>query len=815
MGLCMHLCYRTRLFLLITLMLASLANVGWAQEPAAEPKAEAAASGITLSSIAERASSTDKLLDELRLLLDTLPSTSTDGTQLETARKEVKKLEEEGAQLQAEDNPSTEQLRTLQSRWQFLIDDINNHIATYKARTQELETSLQKLATEKDSWEKIATEIASNEALKEAAGSKTTALANIEKLQKRLSAPLQDLLDRKKNWQELTDRAQAAQKQLKDRESSLKKDMLTTATQPLWQLKAQEFRISENTREVLQQQFVNAREYLLHYPVLSTVVSALFFGTLLLIWRLRISQHRQESQQMGVGLKLPLLKRPFSTAIALAAGLGLISYPNQPQLVSSALSILLIIPVARLGMEHIAKSLRPLAWLVSIFFVINNLSVFTEAIPGLERLWLVACAIISAAACVHMLNTIKPEEAGRWKWLRSGCWLTLAVALVSMTAGLIGYANLAKMLITAAANAMYAGLCVFVVVGVITDIAVAVLYLGASSHNLLIARNRQMIIKRVKSTSLFIGVLIWLYFSLDQFLLFEPLWNTVVAMLTKPLTLGKLSITLGDVLSIVVTIWLSYKISQLLRFIFLEDIAPRAKLARGVPDAVSTLMHYVIILIGFMVAMSVAGIDMSKLAIMAGALGVGIGIGLQDVVNNFSSGLIILFEQNIKQGDLIQSGGISGRVVKTGLRSSIVRTGDGAEVIIPNGQLASSQVINWTHSTQQRRLTLPVSVAYGSDPDLVLATLIAIAKEDHDTLDEPAPAAYFTTFGASSLDAELRAWVRNSDNINAVQTRLFISVIKRFEALGIEMPFPQQDVYVKSWPDTPPKTQPLIKPDDN
>lgn len=797
------------------LLLALVVSVNAQEKPAdATASTDAAAPAITLTSIAERASLTDKLIDELRLSLDDLPSTTTDSEQLTTARADVNKLEQESKALQEEANPSTEQLRTLQSRWQFLIDDIGSHISTYKTRTQSLETSLQKLATEKENWQKIATEIDANTALKEATSSRITSLAAIDTLQKRLSAPLQDLLDRKKNWQELIDRAQASQKQLKDRESTLKKDLLSTASQPLWQLQADEFRMNANTREVLHQQFVNAREYLQHYPILGSILSVLFFGTLLLIWRLRVRQRHEDSQHMGIGLKLPLLKRPFSTAIALAAGFGLISYPNQPQLISSAFSILLIIPVARLGMEHIAKPLRPLAWLVSIFFVINNLSVFTEAIPGLERLWFVACAIISAAACVHMLNTIKPEEAGRWKWLRSGCWLTLAVALVSMTAGLIGYANLAKMLITAAANAMYAGLCVFVVVGVITDIAVGVLYLGASSQNLLIARNRQMIIKRVKSTSLFIGVLIWLYFSLDQFLLFEPLWNTVVAILTKPLTLGKLSITLGDVLSIVVTIWLSYKISQLLRFIFLEDIAPRAKLARGVPDAVSTLMHYVIILIGFMMAMSVAGIDMSKLAIMAGALGVGIGIGLQDVVNNFSSGLIILFEQNIKQGDLIQSGTISGRVVKTGLRSSIVRTGDGAEVIIPNGQLASSQVINWTHSTQQRRLTLPVSVAYGSDPDLVLASLVEIAKEDHETLDDPAPAAYFTTFGANSLDAELRAWVRNSDNLSVVQTRLFISIIKRFEALGIEMPFPQQDVYVKSWPETPPKSPPLIKPDD-
>lgn len=803
--------------LLLLLLLLQTTSLSWSQEaaPEAAPAAQTTAPAITLTAIAERASATDKLLDGLQAALNDMPSTTTDGEQLTKARTELRELEQEAKKIQSEETPSTEQLRTLQSRLQFLIDDINSHIATYRGRTQAIEENLQKLAAEKDNWSKIATEIDSNTALQEGQTSKTLALANIDKLQSRLSAPLQDLLDRKKNWQELVDRAQTAQTQLRESESALKKNLLGTAAKPLWQLSAEEFRVNANTRDVLQQQFINAREYLLHYPILGMVIIALFFGSLLLTWRLALRQRRQASKQMGIGLKLPLLERPFSTAIAVAAGLGLILYPNQPQLVSSAFSFLLFIPVARLGMQHIAKPMRPLAWLVSIFFVINNLSVFTEAIPALERFWFIVCAIISAVTCIHMLRTISPEQAGRWNWLRNGLWLALAVALVSMTAGLIGYANLSKMLITAAANATYAGLCVFVVVGVVTDIAVAILYLGSSSKNMLIARNRQTLIKRVKSTALTIGVLIWAYFSLDQFLLFEPLWNTIVAILTKELSFGKLSITLGDILSIVVTIWLSYKISQLLRFIFIEDIAPRAKLARGVPDAVSTLMHYVIILVGFMMAMSVAGIDMSKLAIMAGALGVGIGIGLQDVVNNFSSGLIILFEQNIKQGDLIQSGTVSGHVVKTGLRSSIVRTSDGAEVIIPNGQLASSQVINWTHSTQQRRLSLPVSVAYGSDPELVLNTLLDIARQDPETLDEPPPTAHFMTFGANSLDAELRAWVKNSDNLSVVKTRLFISVIKRFEALGIEMPFPQQDVYVKSWPDTPNKNQVLIRPSDS
>ena len=202
-----------------------------------------------------------------------------------------------------------------------------------------------------------------------------------------------------------------------------------------------------------------------------------------------------------------------------------------------------------------------------------------------------------------------------------------------------------------------------------------------------------------------------------------------------------------------------------------------------------------------MTAISMAGIDMSKLSIMIGALGVGIGIGLQDVVNNFTSGLILLFEQKIKQADIIQCSNINGKVTYIGMRCSVVRTFDGAEVIVPNGQLVSAQVINWTHSDQERRITIPIGVAYGTDPQLAINTLLTVAKETNDVLDNPAPLAFFLRFGASSMDFELRAWVNNGEIINEVNSRLCVAIYNRFNEIGISIPFPQQDIYVRSLPE--------------
>jgi potassium efflux system protein len=211
-------------------------------------------------------------------------------------------------------------------------------------------------------------------------------------------------------------------------------------------------------------------------------------------------------------------------------------------------------------------------------------------------------------------------------------------------------------------------------------------------------------------------------------------------------------------------------------------------------------MQYCIVLIGFIAAISMTGMDLSKLAIMVGALGVGIGIGLQDVVNNFTSGLILLFEQNIKQADTIQCGTINGQVMHIGMRCSIIRTSDGAEVIVPNGKLASDQVINWTRSSQERRITVPLSTTQHTDPNIVIDTLLRVAKNDKDIIDEPPATALLLGFGAGTMNFELRAWVNNSDSIGEVNSRLCGAIAQAFTVTGITIPFPQQDVYIKQVP---------------
>jgi len=190
--------------------------------------------------------------------------------------------------------------------------------------------------------------------------------------------------------------------------------------------------------------------------------------------------------------------------------------------------------------------------------------------------------------------------------------------------------------------------------------------------------------------------------------------------------------------------------------------------------------------------------DFSRVALFAGAFSVGIGFGLQNVVNNFVSGLILLFERPIQIGDMVEVGGLLGEVRRIGARSSTVRTVDGAEVIVPNSNLISEQVVNWTLSDRRRRIIVDVGVAYGSDPETVLGILRSVAEANSSVLDEPAPEALFQEFGDSALNFRLRAWIPRFEESFEINSRLCVAINDALRDAGIAIPFPQRDLHVRS-----------------
>jgi len=218
------------------------------------------------------------------------------------------------------------------------------------------------------------------------------------------------------------------------------------------------------------------------------------------------------------------------------------------------------------------------------------------------------------------------------------------------------------------------------------------------------------------------------------------------------------------------------------------------------PYAVSALSHYCILLLGFLLAISALGVNTDRFALLAGAFGVGIGFGLQNVVNNFVSGLILLTERPVEVGDTVTIGQTFGLVQRIGIRSSTLRTWQGAEIIVPNAQLVSEEVTNWTHSDARRRMEIPIGVAYGTSPQRVIDILAAAAKTGSDILPEPEPTVLFMNYGDSALEFEVRAWTANFDNFQQVRSALMVVLSSALAEHGIEIPFPQRDLHIKTLP---------------
>ena len=268
---------------------------------------------------------------------------------------------------------------------------------------------------------------------------------------------------------------------------------------------------------------------------------------------------------------------------------------------------------------------------------------------------------------------------------------------------------------------------------------------------------------------------------------------------TKLFSLGQSDITLATIIylifSIVVLIFVSNRLS---RFVG-RSVLRRYSTTESTVQTVSTILRYVILVIGLMVIVQTAGIDLSTLSILAGALGVGIGFGLQNITNNFISGIIILFEQPIKVGDRIEVGEIKGDVTKISARATNVLTNDNISVIVPNSEFISSTVINWSHNDRNVSFRFPVGVSYREDPKVIKRLLLEVAKENKGVISSPEPEVLFDEFGDSSLNFFLRVWTTSyTSRPNILKSQLYYSIFEKFKENGIEIPFPQRDLHLKS-----------------
>ena len=291
--------------------------------------------------------------------------------------------------------------------------------------------------------------------------------------------------------------------------------------------------------------------------------------------------------------------------------------------------------------------------------------------------------------------------------------------------------------------------------------------------------------------------------------------SPIVSLGEKPYSVIALLILGGVLLS-----W--FVIAGILTNLFKTRVLRLAGIARGAQEAISTLVRYALIVLGMILLLQAWGLNLSSVTILASALGLGVGLGLQNIAKDFSSGLVIIFERPIQVGDFVEVGKFRGTVERIGPRSTDIRTLDCVSIIVPNSRFLEADIINWSHSTPMSRIHLPIGVSYSAEPREVEKTLLEVAARNSDVLKNPAPRVALIGFGASSLDFELLVWVEDPSKQFFLKSDLYFQIFEALSAKNIEIPFPQQDLHLRSvipMPEIiqqmtqPPKTAGALKPE--
>jgi small-conductance mechanosensitive channel len=506
----------------------------------------------------------------------------------------------------------------------------------------------------------------------------------------------------------------------------------------------------------------------------------LVIGILLALgrWRLRKEMALQpELKHAGV-----IFEMPIATALLLGFLASGWLYPESPRLFRALTGVAILLPAMVVLRRLIAPVLFPILYGLVLFYFADQVRLLLASQALLSRLVFLGEMLVAACFAgytLRLLNVLSVSATGRkriWIFVQATVWITLAAFTLAAITTFVGYCGLGKLIGHIVLTSAYLALVLYAAIRILDGMILSALSVPPLAHLDLIKHHRAFLQIRAWRLLQWVALIFWGAFLLEALSLRAPLFEDFKAISSTTVSLGTHRISIGDVLLFAVAVWLAFTVSKVCRFVLEEEVYPRVHLAPGLHYSINKVVHYAILIVGFFAGISLLGFDLSKLTILAGAFSVGLGFGLQNIINNFVSGIILLFERPIKIGDVIQIDANEGVVERIGIRASIVRTRNGSAIIMPNGKLISDPVTNWTFARQQRLIVLPIKVGAGADPQKISELLKAAALAHPLIAKEPSPEALVTDIAGGTLHFELRASTNATDKGSQIKSDLAAAI---------------------------------------
>jgi potassium-dependent mechanosensitive channel len=570
---------------------------------------------------------------------------------------------------------------------------------------------------------------------------------------------------------------------------------------PFWKLLSRPTQVEKVRQQIVQTLRTHAtalKGFARSHTERVLVLAGLLVLLTIALWRGRARLKAEMASDPSVATTVDVLRHPIAAASLLTLTVAVVWLQRRPVIVSQVLLLGMLAAFFAAGQSIIPARARRAAYALGVIVAIHIVSTLAPDLSLLRRVIMLAVSLAATAVLVGELRRRGWEAeiaSKRWRpLLRVALIAGTGLLLGSVVANLVGNVALARLL---ANGTLYSGALLLLLSGVLQvleGLLIVVLRNPTVSRRPLIAGNVELFQTRGTRYLRWAVGLLWLFATVRLFRIETPIWDTMQRVVSWRARMGSLDLSLGDVLAFAITLWIAVLLGQLVGFVLSEGLKTRG-LGRGVHTAISRTATYAVVAVGTVLAILASGTELTRLTVLIGTLGVGIGFGLQDVVNNFVSGLILLYERPVQVGDVIEVGDVVGTVRRIGIRSSTVATDQGSEVVVPNSHLISNEVTNWTLSDKRRRTDIDVAVAEATSPERVRELMLQVALAHPEVLKAPEPLALFAGFGNSALNFQLQIWTPEEIR-DRVASELRTAIGRVLGEAGI--PFPQNEVHLVS-----------------